>query len=260
MPTVLLTRPENRTSAADDFHRILKDHGVELSELPMIRFSLPKDTTAIDRSLAELAKGKFDYVILSSPTAVEFFHERLKELELSVNGTKFGAVGEATAAVLEALGYNVKLPVPAAAGASSLVALLSAGDMVMKRVLVLQSQIGLEEIEYALEQAGAVPKRVTLYETKGPSLADSARLVTLLESSTRPDVIAFFSPSSVSYFIRTLAEMSSGLLRSLPAIACIGETTAKAVEEALRRRPEIVARKADQMSLAQDILTYLKIA
>jgi uroporphyrinogen-III synthase len=106
---------------------------------------------------------------------------------------------------------------------------------------------------------GALPERVTLYLTSGPTLEDGARLLRLMESEARPDVIAFFSPSSVIYFVRTLAEMASGLLRNLPALACIGETTAKAVEETLHRRAEIIARKANQASLASDILTYLKI-
>ncbi|MDP4220371.1 MAG: uroporphyrinogen-III synthase, partial [Bacteroidota bacterium] len=75
----------------------------------------------------------------------------------------------------------------------------------------------------------------------------------------RPAVVAFFSPSAVEFFVRTLAEMGVHHLAALPALAAIGETTAAEINLLLKRRPEIVARKANQESLAADIIQYLKI-
>lgn len=262
MPKVLLTRPRLRSSSDDELHQILSSAGVTIEELPMLTFELPADSTELDISLERASHGKFDLIILSSPTAVNFFEEQAKELEVfneirSV-GT-FGAVGLGTANELAKLGIETALPIPVHGGSHELSAILARENLAGKSVLLLQSQIGLETLENALTKLGALPERVTLYITSGPSLGDSARLVRLMESDARPDVITFFSPSSVIYFVRTLAEMATGLLHNLPAIACIGETTAKAVEETLHRRPEIIARKANQSSLASDILIYLRI-
>jgi uroporphyrinogen-III synthase len=216
----------------------------------------------LDRSLELASLGKFHIIILSSPTAVNFFEERARELGLfdtikSIG--KLGAVGGATANELAKIGIETALPIPLHGSSYELSLILARENLADKAVLLLQSQIGLETIENALLAQGALPERVTLYITSGPTLGDAARLIHLMESDAKPDVISFFSPSSVIYFVRTLAEMASGLLHNLPAIACIGETTAKAVEETLHRRAEIIARKANQASLAEDILIYLRI-
>jgi len=245
----------------DELHRMLSIAGITIEELPMLRFEFPADCSQLDAVLHRAAQGEFDYIILSSPTAVNFFEERAREagmFDAIVRTAKFGAVGGATASELTLLGIETKLPIPMRGGSAELATLFSRETVTGKHVLLLQSQIGLETLERALVEIGAVPERVTLYHTEGPSLGDAARLIKLLESEARPDVIAFFSPSAFAHFIRVLAEMASGLLRHLPAIACIGETTAKSVEESLRRRPEIIARKADQTSLAEDIIRYLK--
>jgi len=240
---------------------MLSQAEVALFELPMLNFELPAETGDLDLAMERAARGEFHSIILSSPTAVHFFHERARDLDLldalRIKG-RFGAVGRATANALEAIGCEMSIPIPTHAGSHQLAAMLSGYDLAGKHMLLLQSQLGLEILEHSLRELGAETERVTLYLTKGPTLGDAARLLNLLEGQKRPDVIAFFSPSAVSYFIRSVAEMGAGHLHNLPALATIGETTAKAIEEGLRRRPEIVARKADQQSLAEDILHYLK--
>jgi len=251
-----------RSNGEDDLHRVLHSAGIVVRELPMLRFEMVRETDELDHALARAGGGEFEYILLASPMAVHFFEERAKELNLfdALRGQgRYGTVGHATAEELSKLGFRVELPIPSQGGAHELAAMLKSYDLSSKSILLLQSQIGLDTLVHALRDLGALPERVTLYHTKGPSLGDSARLLQLLESPAPPDVIAFFSPSSVSYFVRSLAEMASGMLRNLPALACIGETTAKAVEESLHRRPEIVARKADQTSLANDIITYLRL-
>lgn len=266
MPSVLLTRPLLQSSGEDTLHVLLTQSGITVLELPMLNFELPPETEELDAALHRASRGEFHAIILSSPTAVHFFKERAGDLGLLDAlqiMARFGAVGRATADALEALGCDIALPIPIHAGSHHLVAMLAQHDLAGKPILLLQSQLGLEILEHSLSELGAEPHRVTLYYTNGPKLADSARLLHLLEIPAggipRPDVIAFFSPSAVSYFVRSLAEMGSDHLRNLPPLAAIGETTAKAVEEALRRRPEIVARKADQKSLAEDILKFLQL-
>lgn len=262
MPSVVLTRPENRSSVEDVLHTKLREADIETIELPMLRFSFPHSMRELDEALIALSNGEFEITMLASPTAVDFFDERVTELGLKeklVHRPIFGVVGAATAFQLQLKGYELLLPIPGNAGSIELQSLITAEKFKGKKVLLLQSQIGLDQLGRPFHDAESLVTRVVLYDTKGPSLATAARLLHLLEGHPRPNVITFTSPSAVSFFVRALAEMASGYLHHLPAIACIGETTAKAVEESLRRRPEIVARKADQQSLAEDIIQYLNI-
>lgn len=264
MPRVILTRPVQRLVDDNLFSTILHEAGIEVIELPMLRISLPDDTRDLDCALLRLLKNEFDFVLLASPTAIEFFHERVTELgiyESIRDRIGFGTVGHKSADKLTSLGYRVELPLPNQnAGAAELLTVLRTLNLSGKKVLLLQSQIGMKVMERAFEMVGAKTVRVTLYETTGPSLHDAAKLLQYLEKQDgiATDVIAFFSPSAAEFFVRTIQEMGVDHLYSLPTLAAIGETTAFEIAMRLRRRPEIVARKSNQESLAQDIITYLK--
>jgi uroporphyrinogen-III synthase len=244
---------------------MLQAEGIAVIEIPMITIAYPADIHALDNVLIRLAKNEFDYCVLSSPTAVEYFHTRAVDLgiqEAICSSVGFSTVGAKSAERLADFGYKLAVPLPHQnAGAAALLTSLRTFDIRNKKTLILQSQIGMAVLARAFEMCGAVIERAVLYETTGPTLHDSARLLQLLEAdeSERLSLIAFFSPSAVEFFVQTLAEMGLSHLSSLPALAAIGETTAKEIELLLRRRPEIVARKANQESLAQDILQYLKI-
>ena len=265
MSKVLLTRPLQRTGVDNTFRKRLEAEGVKVVEIPMIDIRFPKETSLLDQSLMKLAAGQIDYCVLASPTAIELFHERVTQLGIAglvKRHIGFATVGEKSVRKLEELGYRVAIPLPHQnAGAAALLISLRTFDVRGKNVLLLQSQIGLVVLYRAFEMCGAVLERHTLYETTGPTLADSARLLQLFEVDEQEqlDVITFFSPSAVEYFVKTLAEMGSSHLSSLPVLAAIGETTAKEIELLLYRKPEIVARKANQESLAEDILEFLNV-
>jgi uroporphyrinogen-III synthase len=255
---VLLTRPRIRASDDDELHRILNGAGIIIEEIPMISFSLPPVLTELDSALHRASRGEFDSIILSSPTAVYFFEQRSRQLGLIDairKNTPFGAVGEATAEELRRLGFEIQFPIPTEGGSRELIQLLSKSDLAGKHVLLLQSQIGLNTLEDVLREIGALPERVTLYYTNSPTPTDAARLIALLQSNDRPDVIAFFSPSAVTNFAQTLA--GTGLLDNLPTLAAIGNTTAQSIQETLHGTPEIVAPKADMTSMADAIIRYL---
>jgi uroporphyrinogen-III synthase len=257
---VLLTRPRIRSSDEDELHHILNGAGIIIEEIPMISFSLPPDLTELDSALNRAARGEFDSIILSSPTAVVFFEQRLRELGLVGalrKNAQFGAVGEATAGELMRLGFEIQFPIPSEGGSRELIASLSEVDLAGKHILLLQSQIGLNTLENAMREIGALPERVTLYHTNGPTPTDTTRLIALMQSNDHPDVIAFFSPSAVANFAQTLA--GTGLLDNLPTLAAIGRTTAQAIEETLQRTPEIVAPKADMTSMANEMIRYLGV-
>ncbi len=265
MPKVLLTRPKDRTSSDNTFSELLKGEGIDVIEIPMINISYPKDRASLTEVLHRLAQGEFEYCVLSSPTAIEYFHGFAEELGLAETirlNVGFATVGSKSAQKLDEFGYKLSVSLPHQnAGAAALLISLRTFDIRGKKTLILQSQIGMAVLVRAFEMCGAEIERKVLYETTGPSLHDSARLLQLFElpESERLNVISFFSPSAIEFFVRTLAEMGAHHLSSLPTLAAIGETTAKEIELLLRRRPEIVARKANQESLASDIIEYLQV-
>ncbi|MEP7236155.1 MAG: uroporphyrinogen-III synthase [Ignavibacteriota bacterium] len=265
MNQVLLTRPYQRIGEDNPFSSALRSVHIEVLEIPMITIGYPKETASLDLALQALATGGFDYCVLSSPTAIEYFHSRASELRIADAiraSVGFATVGAKSAEYLTRLGYKLTVPLPHQnAGAAALLIALRTFDIRQKRTLILQSQIAMPVLFRAFEMCGALIQSEILYETSGPTLQDSARLLQFFESEqyTRSNVVAFFSPSAVEYFVRTLAEMGSQYLNILPNLAAIGETTAKEIELLLRRRPEIVARKANQESLAQDIISYLQL-
>jgi uroporphyrinogen-III synthase len=241
----------------------LHERGIEVIDLPMIQIDFPKNTADLDDALRRLANGEFDYCVLSSPTAIEFFHHRVSDLglyEAVKEKIGFATVGEKSAAKLSEFGYRIDVPLPHQnAGAAQLLTELRTFPIRGKRVLFFQSQIGLVVLNRAFEMCGAEIERHTLYVTSGPTLRDAARLVNLLEepNGRRPEVVAFFSPSAVESFVRTIVQMSTELRKDLPALAAIGETTALEIKLLLKRDANIVARKANQESLAQDIISFI---
>ncbi len=264
MARILLTRPAKRLTGDDNsFMTILTAQGHEVIELPMINMAYPKDKTDLDSSLRRLASKEFDYALLSSPTAIEFFHDRAKKLDLVSaiqDSIEFGTVGAVSAKRLQEFGYKLGLPLPSqGAGAAALLKSLRTFDLSGKKALLLQSQMGIRIMERAFEMVGATTEHVTLYNTTGPSLRDITNLLRLLEGSEGaiPDMIAFFSPSAVEFFVQALAETSVNLLHTLPPLAAIGETTAFEIRIRAEKTPAVIARKANQESLAHDIIEYL---
>ncbi len=256
---VLLTRPCVRSSDEDELHRVLNGAGIIIEEIPMISFSLPPDLTELDFTLQRASHGTFDSIILSSPTAVYFLEMHVRKLGLlneMQRNVRFGAIGEATANALIHIDFEIQFPIPAEGGSEELSQMLAKYDIAGKRILLPQSQIGFDTLSDTLRKLGALPERVTLYYTNGPTPDHAAGLVSLMQSDNRPDVIAFFSPSAVTHFAQTLA--GTILLDNLPTLAAIGKTTAQAIKEILRRTPEIIAPKAAMTSMANEILEYLR--
>ena len=91
MPKVLLTRPVQRTNEDDSFSNLLKAEKIEVIKIPMIRIDYPSSTQNLDRAFEQLANNTFDYCVLSSPTAIEYFHQ--KALDLGLNKQISKSVG-----------------------------------------------------------------------------------------------------------------------------------------------------------------------
>src|SRR5579872_4870559 len=115
MPRVLLTRPVQRIVADNIFSSTLQSEGIEVVEIPMITIDYPQDTTTLDLFLKRLANKEFDYCVLSSPTAIEYFHARVTELGIADairSSVGFATIGAKSAERLMDFGYAIAVPLP----------------------------------------------------------------------------------------------------------------------------------------------------
>ena len=212
---VLVTRPKEQ---AMDLVERLEAMGAQAIEAPMIRIIPPEDYTPLDEACARAAD--FDWIIFSSPTAVDAFLDRLlagpQDLR-ALQGVKLCVVGPATAERLARRGLKVDLT-PSEFRAEGVVrAMAEATDITGLSVLLPRADIGREVIAY----------RTTVVEPEREGEPDIYRM--LLER--RIDVVTFTSASAVRHFVRVLgAEPAADLLRTA-TVASIGPVTAEAATQ-----------------------------
>ena len=82
MQRVLLTRPVQRIGEDNAFSAALISRGVDVVEIPMITIDCPSNSSDLDSYFTRLANKEFDYCVLSSPTAVEYFQSKALNLGL----------------------------------------------------------------------------------------------------------------------------------------------------------------------------------
>jgi uroporphyrinogen-III synthase len=137
---------------------------------PLINFAPTTDQADLDRALASLADGAYDWLTVTSATTVDVMFAHRAVVPRS---TKIAAVGETTAAALQAVGYEVAL-VPeddnSAGGMAEQIIALE-GDS-PRRVLALRSEIAKPVLSKLLTKAGHDVDSVVAYRTVGVPVTD----------------------------------------------------------------------------------------
>lgn len=131
---------------------------------PLINFAPTSDPASLDQSLADLEAGAFDWLTITSATTVDVLYAH--RVQLPPN-TRVAAVGETTAAALQADGFRVDL-VPsednsAAGMAEQLIGLESAP----RNILTLRSEVAKPVLTRLLIDAGHNVRSVVAYRTVG---------------------------------------------------------------------------------------------
>ena len=227
---VLVTRPKEQ---AMDLVDRLEAMGAQAIEAPTIRIIPPEDYGPLDEACARA--GEFDWIIFSSPTAVDAFLDRLlagpQDLR-ALQGVKLCVVGPATAERLARRGLKVDLT-PSEYRAEAVVrAMAETTNVTGLNVLLPHADIGREIIADELRKQGAdvtevIAYRTTVVEPEREGEPDIYRM--LLER--RIDVVTFTSASAVRHFVRVLgAEPAADLLRTT-TVASIGPVTAEAATQ-----------------------------
>lgn len=137
---------------------------------PLINFAPTTDQAALDRALERLADGAYDWLTVTSATTVDvmFAHRAVVP-----RTTRIAAVGETTAAALQAVGYEVAL-VPeddnsAEGMAEQIIALEGEAT---RKILALRSEIAKPVLSKLLKKAGHDVDSVVAYRTVGVPVTD----------------------------------------------------------------------------------------
>jgi uroporphyrinogen III methyltransferase / synthase len=227
---ILVTRP--RDQAAELVER-LETMGAQAIEAPMIRIAPPEDYDALDEACARA--HSFDWIIFSSPNAVDAFLGRLLAAAHDVrvlHGVKLGVVGPAAAERLAHAGLKADLTPSEYRAEGLLEAIAEQGPVHGLKVLLPRADIGREVLADDLRRQGAEVTEVVAYRTvvvepERDGEPDIYRM--LLEK--RIDVVTFTSASAVRNFVRILgAEQAADLLRTT-IVASIGPVTAEAASQ-----------------------------
>lgn len=208
---------------------------------PLINFASPRDEDApkLQTALEELAAGRYDWLAVTSATAVDVMHSMGAVLP---ERTLVAAVGETTAAALTAAGYRVDfVPNHDNSAKGLLVEWPEAqrGKPPIK-VLWLRSEVAKPVLSDGLVRRGHSVESVIAYRTVGVPAAESIRY-DIRNSRIRAMLVT--SGSVAEQILNQFGEMP-GEIR----LAAIGPRTAKDARE-LGLRIDVVAQERSVASL-----------
>ncbi|MFS0853774.1 uroporphyrinogen-III synthase [Microbacterium sp. 179-I 3D4 NHS] len=131
---------------------------------PLINFAPTTDQATLDEALAQLADGAYDWLTVTSATTVDvlFAHRAVVP-----SRTRIAAVGETTAAALQAVGYDVALVPEKDNSAEGMAEQLIGLETEPRRILALRSEIAKPVLSVLLTEAGHDVDSVVAYRTVG---------------------------------------------------------------------------------------------
>jgi uroporphyrinogen III methyltransferase / synthase len=231
--TVLVTRSATQ---ADTFSNLLQAQGAATVEMPTLEILPPGDWQGLDQAIAEITK--FDWLILTSANAVNYFFERLahhgKDAR-ALGNTKIAVVGDKTAQWLNQRGLKPDFTPPDFV-ADALVQHFPADPQGLNMLFPRVETGGRELLVQAFTERGASVTEVAAYQSACPAQIDPAALSALQTGAI--DLITFTSAKTVQHFCQ-LVEAAMG--PDFPAclngvtLASIGPQTSKACQNRLGR-------------------------
>ncbi|AFZ42558.1 Uroporphyrinogen-III synthase [Halothece sp. PCC 7418] len=253
--TILVTRAARQ---APTFRTLLEQQGATVIEMAALEICPPSSWEALDQAIHNLSR--FDWLILTSANGVNFFWERLKELNMNpdlLKSLKIAVVGQKTARVLEKKGLEPTF-IPPHFVADSLVETfpeaLSGQKLLFPRVETGGREVLIEEFQQQNAEVIAVPA----YQSRCPEKADRVAVQALRTGQV--DVITFASSKTVQHFYELLIPtFGSGVnLKSIleeVIIASIGPQTSQACYKFLGRC-DIEAKHYTLEGLTQAIVEF----
>lgn len=136
---------------------------------PLINFAPTNDEATLTQALADLAAGTFDWLTVTSATTVDVLFAYRATIPAN---TKVAAVGETTAAALQAVGYRVDLVPDSDNSAAGMAEQMVAFEPEPRDILTLRSEIAKPVLTKRLIEAGHRVRSVVAYRTVGVPVTD----------------------------------------------------------------------------------------
>jgi uroporphyrinogen III methyltransferase/synthase len=224
---VLVPRTKDQAGALSSR---LRGYGSVPEEVPTISVEPPRNPQQMDKAIRGLVEGRYEWIAFTSVNAVKAVREKFDEYGLDArafSGLKIAAVGEKTAAAIEAWGLRADLVPSGEQSARGLVDDWPPYDDVLdpiNRVFLPRADIATETLVAGLVDLGWEVDDVTAYRTvrATPPPAPTREAI----KSGKFDAVVFTSSSTV----RNLVGIA-GKPHPSTVIAVIGPATAKTAEE-----------------------------
>ncbi len=208
----------------------LRSYGSVPEEVPTISVEPPRNPQQMDKAIRGLVEGRYEWIAFTSVNAVRAVREKFDEYGLDArafSGLKIAAVGDKTAAAIEAWGLRSDLVPSGEQSARGLLEDWPPYDDVLdpiNRVFLPRADIATETLVAGLLDLGWEVDDVTAYRTvrATPPPAPVREAI----KSGKFDAVVFTSSSTV----RNLVGIA-GKPHASTVIACIGPATAKTAEE-----------------------------
>ncbi|MBL1177363.1 MAG: uroporphyrinogen-III synthase [Pantanalinema sp. GBBB05] len=237
---------------------MLTEAGATVIEMPTLEIGPPSSWDELDDAIAHL--DDFDWLILTSTNAVDYFIQRLREkrgddvlVEIQV-----AVVGEKTAARLEQLGIRPDF-IPPDFIADSLVANFPERLNGLRILFPRVESGGRDILIKEFTNQGATVRQVAAYESGCPTEIDPVALAALRDRQI--DIVTFASSKTVKHFCLLLyqAERNDAWKSWLEnvCIASIGPQTSQACE-ALLGRVDVEPREYTLDGLVEAIAEYIQ--
>jgi uroporphyrinogen-III synthase len=147
----------------------LRNQGAVPVVAPLINFAPTNDQATLDQALADLAAGAFDWLTVTSATTVDVLFAHRAAIPET---TKVAAVGETTAAALQAVGYRVDLVPDRDNSAAGMAEQMIGLEPQPRDILTLRSEIAKPVLTRLLIEAGHRVRSVVAYRTVGVPVTD----------------------------------------------------------------------------------------
>ncbi len=236
---VLVARAE---AQAAELALELRRRAAEPVGVPLLDVIPSAQPEALATALSQASS--YDWIVYSSANAVRFGAPRGDALAR----TRVACIGEATARAAREAGLRVDLVPPGESTPDELVAALAAaGPLAGLRVLLPRAERARDTLPRALEALGAHVDAVEAYRTRTP---DGAGAKLRAELALGLDAVVLTSPSTVERLFALLSASELAALCRDARFACIGPTTAAALDVALGGRVARVCTAALQTTAA----------
>jgi uroporphyrinogen-III synthase len=253
MPTltnkrILITRTRHQAS---ELAAQLEALGATPILIPTIEIVPPNSFQALDAALTCLRT--YDWLVFTSPNAVEAFHRRAQFLHLTQLPKHIAAIGPATLSAANAIGLTVDLIPPQYIGESLAQALLP--EAPGKSFLLVRAAEARDILPETLTAAGANVTIAEAYRNQLPPDSIPALQALFTSPEQYPDAITFTSASTA----RNLCALLEAANLTLPAnitLASIGPVTSQTLRD-LGHSPTIEAAEPTIPSLVQSLRTHL---